>query len=167
MILTQALSAPPVSRVPTCSTSHHSPCRPWGCTWSQVWGQTVSQLPCKKAPSDRSCSWLGHLFSLMAAGSDSPFLSHSSWHCHTYLTALSPHCHFTKSFHRHLPGTEQFSLGGYFSFFLLSLLLDRKPSPVVLLQNVTCLWNCSPNLPPFFPHPAVLPDFKMAAQQTL
>lgn len=30
VILTQALSAPPVSRVPTCSTSHHSPCRPWG-----------------------------------------------------------------------------------------------------------------------------------------
>lgn len=26
----------------------------------------------------------------MAAGSDSPFLSHSSWHCHPYLTALSP-----------------------------------------------------------------------------
>lgn len=26
----------------------------------------------------------------VAAVSDSPFLSHSSWHCHTYLTALNP-----------------------------------------------------------------------------
>lgn len=30
------------------------------------------------------------LIFLMAAGSDSPFLSHSFWHCHTYLTALNP-----------------------------------------------------------------------------
>lgn len=30
------------------------------------------------------------LIFLMAAGSDSPFLSHSSWHCHAYLTASSP-----------------------------------------------------------------------------
>lgn len=107
----------------------------------------------------------------VAPDSESLFLSHSSWHCHTCLTALNPSLSLYQRIRNPSTviclGQSNFLWGSYFSFFLLLLLLDRRPSHVVLLQNVTCLWNSSPHFPPFFPLPAVLPDFEMEVQQTL
>lgn len=107
----------------------------------------------------------------VASSSESLFLSHSSWHCHTCLTALNPSLSLYQRIRNPSTviclGQSNFLWGSYFSFFLLLLLFDRRPSHVVLLQNVTCLWNSSPHFPPFFPLPAVLPDFKMEVQQTL
>lgn len=77
----------------------------------------------------------------VASSSESLFLSHSSWHCHTCLTALNPSLSLYQRIRNPSTiiclGQSNFLWGSYFPFFLLLLLLDRRPSHVVLLQNVS------------------------------
>lgn len=167
VIPTQALSVPLGSRVPT-----------WQRIPQASLQGVVSQAlrpNCGTAAWQEGTKWqillmARALIFLMAAGSDSPFLSHSSWHCHAYLTASSP----PLSLYQILPPSFAWDWTIFFGglFFILSPLIGVWQETISCCSDPKCHLSVELQLqftylPPIFPHPAVLPDFKMATQQTL
>lgn len=71
-------------------TGQHIPSQDVVCTGSWAWRSNCGTAALQGGTKWQVLLMAWALIFLMAAGSDSPFLSHSSWHCHTYLTALSP-----------------------------------------------------------------------------
>lgn len=126
-------SVPPDSRVPTWQ---HIPSRDVLCA-----GSWALRSNCGTAALQEGTKWqillmAWALIFLMAAGSDSPFLSHSSWHCHTYLTALSP----PLSLYQILPPSFAWDRAILFGglFFILPLLISAWQEAISCCSAPKC-----------------------------
>lgn len=87
---TQALSVPLDSKFPTWQSVPSWFMQDVACTDSCALLLSCTAAALQEGTKRRILLMGQALIFPMASGSDSPFLSHSSWHCHTYLTRLNP-----------------------------------------------------------------------------